>query len=134
MVDKNILIKNIKRRSYLNEIRAIRIDKRPDETTVDVNQKTKYIISDNSEKNIVIKVNTETFLKPEALFSIEIEHVIELMVDREITDENIHNNIKEIIAPLGAEVSYIIASITKEMIGSHVILPPVLNLDIDDKL
>ena len=56
------------------------------------------------------------------------------MVDREITDENIHNNIKEIIAPLGAEVSYIIASITKEMIGSHVILPPVLNLDIDDKL
>lgn len=134
MVDKNILTKNIKRRSYLNEIRAIRIDKRPDETTVDVNQKTKYIISDNSEKNIVIKVNTETFLKPEALFSIEIEHVIELMVDREITDENIHNNIKEIIAPLGAEVSYIIASITKEMIGSHVILPPVLNLDIDEKL
>lgn len=133
MSDKNILVKSKKRRSYLNKVDAIRMDKKPDGTTVKVNQETEYTILNNSKENISIKVNTKTFMEPEALFSIEIEHIIEFAVDEEITAEEINSNIEEIIAPLGAEVSYIIASITKEMIGSHIILPPVLNLNIADK-
>jgi 5-methylcytosine-specific restriction endonuclease McrBC GTP-binding regulatory subunit McrB len=72
-------------------------------------------------------------VEPGVLFSIETEHIIEFMVGDEITVEEINSNIREIIAPLGAEVSYIVASITKEMIGSRMILPPILNLNTADK-
>ena len=133
MDDKDILIKNKIGRIYLNKVVAIRIDKKPDDTAISVNQGTEYTILNNSKRGISIKVNTKTFMEPEVLFSIEIEHIIEFMVDGEITVEEINNNIEEIITPLGAEVSYIIASITKEMIGSRMILPPILNLNVDDK-
>lgn len=128
MDDKNILTKSKKRKSYLNKIVATKINKIPEGTAVNVDQETKYKILNNSVESIVIEVNTKTFIKPEALFSIEIEHVIELIPTEEITDAEINSNIEEITAHLGAEVSYIIASITKEMIGSHMILPPVLTL------
>ncbi|MDI9475520.1 MAG: hypothetical protein ACOX0L_00635 [Natronincolaceae bacterium] len=132
MGDKHILIRN-KRRVYLNKVTAVRMDKKLDDTAVSVNQETKYKVLNNPEGGISISVNTKTFVEPGVLFSIETEHIIEFMVGDEITVEEINSNIREIIAPLGAEVSYIVASITKEMIGSRMILPPILNLNTADK-
>lgn len=133
MSAKNTLIKNKSRGAYLNKVIAVRMDRKLDETAASVNQETKYEVLNNPKEGISIRVNTKTFVEPGALFSIEIEHIIELMADEEITVGEINNNIEKIIAPLGAEVSYIVASITKEMIGSRMILPPILNLNTADK-
>ena len=46
-----------------------------------------------------------------------------------MSDKDVEENIKELLSPLGAEVSYIVASITRKMIGVHLILPPHLKIE-----
>lgn len=133
MGEKDIFVRVKKKRSYLNKIIATKIDKKPSDVTVDVNHETKYVILNNTKESLVIRVDTRISVEPEALFSIELEHIIEFMLNEEITNEEIENNIEKIIGSLGTEISYIVASITKEMIGSHMILPPVININTIDK-
>jgi hypothetical protein len=133
MSDKNILTKIKRRKSYLNKIVGNKIDKIPDVTNVDVNQDAECTILKNDKDSVTIKVNTKIFTEPQALFSIEIEYIIELTLNEEISDEEIKDNIDKIISPLGARVSYTVASITKEMHGTHLILPPGLNVTVVNK-
>jgi len=134
MSDKNILAKLKKRRFYLNKVTAKRIDKEPDENPININHEVACTILKNSKDKLSIKVNTKTYPQPEALFSIEIEYIMEFILKEEITDEEIKNNIDIMVAPLGGAVSYIIASITKEMHGSPLILPPTIEVDKVDRV
>lgn len=60
------------------------------------------------------------------MFSIELEYIVEFSLNEEVTDEEIKNSIDAMISPLGGEVSYIIATLTEKMIGSYIILPPII--------
>jgi hypothetical protein len=126
MSNKDILTKIRNSSFYLDKITAKKINKKPDYTQVNINQHTVCTILEGSGDNLLIKVNIKTFLEPEALFSIEMEYIMEFEFKEEITDKEIKDNIDEIIAPLGRVSSYIIASITKEMLGSYMILPPII--------
>ena len=134
MGNSNILSKTKRRRLYLNKVVANKIDKEPEDTTVNINQDTVCVILENTKEMLSIKVNTKIFIEPEVLFSIEIEHIMEFILREKITDEEIEKNIDEIVAPLGAEISYIIASLTKEMLGSHIILPPGIKVNNIEKI
>lgn len=128
MSNKDIFTKIKNVGFYLNKISAKKINKEPADNTIDMDQDAVCTILENSKNNLSIKVNTKTSLKPEALFSVEMEYIMELEFNEEMTEKEIEDNINEIVTPLGAVSSYIIASITKEMLGSHIILPPTINV------
>lgn len=133
MSDKSIF-ENIKaRRFYLNEIVASRIKKDPAGKRYNITQEVNCKILENTKNNLSIKVTTETFVDPEELFHIKLEHIAEFKLKKEISDEEVDENINELISALGEEVSYIIASITKKMIGVHLILPPGLKVEKQDE-
>jgi flagellar basal body P-ring protein FlgI len=134
MNKNSILLKLNKREFRLNKIIADRIDKTPKDKKINIHQNVECTILKMTKENLSVKVNTRVFVDPEALFSMEIEHVIEVTFREEITNEEIENNISEIIAPLGTEISYIIASVTKKMFGMHLILPPGIKVDKVNKL
>lgn len=128
MSDKSIL-QNIKaKRFYLNKIVANRIKKDPAAKRYNITQEVDCEILQNTKDNLSIKVTTETFVDPDELFHIILEHIADFKLNKEISDEEVDENINELISALGEEVSYIIASITKKMIGAHIILPPGLKL------
>lgn len=129
MEDKGILLKINKREFHLNKIEAQKIDIVPQNKNINIKQDVACSILKKTREDLFIKVNTKIFVVPEALFSIEIEHEIKITLKEEISNEEIENNINEIITPLGAEVSYIIASVTKKMIGAHIVLPPIIKVD-----
>ncbi|MFU0799130.1 MAG: DUF2294 domain-containing protein [Xylanivirga thermophila] len=133
MEDTNILKKIQARKFYLKKITADKIEKDPIDKTTKIKQEVKCSILENTKENLSLKVNTKTFVDPEALFSIELEYIMHFKLKEEITDEEVENNINELISFLGQEISYVIASITKKMIGVHVILPPGLEIDELDK-
>ncbi|HHZ01978.1 MAG TPA: hypothetical protein GX396_03410 [Tissierellia bacterium] len=124
---KNKDIKDIvkSRRYYLNKIEAKRIDKKPDEA-IKMSQQTEYEIIENKDGKLSIKLNTKIFMEPESLFSIKTEHIIEYMLEEPISNEEVEKNIDILLNPLGGELSYIISTISKEMINTRIILPPKL--------
>lgn len=129
MSDKSIY-ENIKaRRFYLNKIVADKTEEKPVEGKYNITQEVNYAILKNTKDELSIKVTTETFVYPEDLFHIKIEHIVDFKLKEEIPDKKVEENINELISMLGEEVSYIIASITKKMIGVHLILPPILKVE-----
>lgn len=131
MQDKTILAKIKGRDYYLNNITANRIAKEPDDRTANIMQEADFSILENTADSLVIKVNTKAFVEPEALFLIETEHIIEFELKEKVSSEDVEKNINELIPSLGHEISYLIASLTKKMIGIHVILPPGLEIESD---
>lgn len=124
MSDKNILSKVKNREFYLNKLVANRIEKQPKDNKINISQDVFCTILEKTKERLTLKVNARVFVVPEAFFSIETEHVLEVVFREETTDEEIESTIDEIIAPLGTEISFIIASLTKKMFGAHIILPP----------
>ncbi|NLJ57677.1 MAG: hypothetical protein GX339_02410 [Tissierellia bacterium] len=121
---------NIKlRRFYLRKIEATRIDKNPEQETLKMFQKAKYEILENKGEKVLIKLSTEIVVEPETLFSIKAEHIIEYILKGPVSNEEIEENIDILLSPLGSELSYIISTISKEMINTRIILPPKLDLD-----
>ena len=129
MSDKNIFENISARRFYLNEIVANTIKEDPVEKRYNITQKVNYDILKNTKDHLSIKVTTETFVDPEDLFYIKLEHIADFKLKKEISNKEVETNINELISPLGEEVSYIVASITKKMIGVHLILPPGLKIE-----
>lgn len=128
-MDNKDVLKKLKRKEfYLNKITAKKIDKVPSDAKININQHTSCKIMKNSDGNLFIKVITKTFIKPAALFSADIEYIMKFESEEGITDKEIEDNINEIVMPLGGMNSYIIASITKEMLGTHLILPPIIKV------
>ncbi|MDD4779356.1 MAG: hypothetical protein PHT02_01945 [Tissierellia bacterium] len=133
MENVNIMDKTRGRRYYLNKIKAMRIDEKPEKNTVNISQDTEYEIIENNEKKLVIELKTKTFIEPEALFCIEMEYVIEYMLKDLIGDKEIKDNINTLLSPLGNEISFLISILTNEMINSRVILPPAIALNEEKK-
>lgn len=128
MQDKSILGKIKSRWYHLNNVVAKNIDKTPEGSTIDIGQNTECSILKNTEDYLSIKVNIQVFVKPEALFSMDLEYIIEFELEEKITDGEIDDNIDILISPLEQETSYLIATLTKYIIGTYIILPPQLEV------
>lgn len=129
----NIIDKTNGRRFYLNKIEARKIDKEPEQDIVDITQETEYEIIENNEKTLSIELKTKTFIEPEALFCIEMEHVIEYILKDTISEKDVRENINALLSPLGNEISFLISVLTREMINTRVILPPSIVLNEEKK-
>lgn len=129
MENKNIKDTIKGRRIYLSKINAKKIEKKTEPTPVELIQDSMYKILENKEENVTIQVNTKVYMKPEALFDIEIEHIIEYIFKDVISDMEIEESIDELLNPLGSEVSFIISAISKDMLNTRIILPPKINLN-----
>ncbi|NLY17797.1 MAG: hypothetical protein GX045_02310 [Clostridiaceae bacterium] len=129
MSRKDIIKNKIKTsKFYVNKVTAEKINKGHSDEPLSINQEAVCTILENSNDYLSIKVNNKISFKPEALFSVEIEHIMEFKLKDKMTDKEIKDNINEIVIPLGGVSSYIVSSITKEMIGSHLILPPTIEI------
>ena len=116
-------------RFYLNKIVANRIKEEPVKKRYNILQKVYYEILKKEKDNITIKVITETFVEPDELFHIKLEHIVDYMLKKEMSDIEVKENINKLLSPLGPEVSYIVSSITKKMLGVHLVLPPHLKIE-----
>lgn len=58
----------------------------------------------------------------------DLEYIIEFELEEKITDGEIDDNIDILISPLEQETSYLIATLTKYIIGTYIILPPQLEV------
>ena len=83
---------------------------------------------ENKEEMVAIKLITKFSIEPEALFSIELEHIIEYFLKSPISNDEIDRDIDFLLKPLASEVSFIFSVITKDMLNSRIVLPPILNL------
>lgn len=128
MPNKDILKKVKIKRFFLNKIKGNRLDIKPEDETIDISEETNFEIIENNNEYLYLKVTTKIFIEPEALFSIEMEHIIEYRILEKITNEEIDDNIEELLFPLASEVSYIISFMTEKLIGTHIVLPPTLNI------
>lgn len=128
MSNKNVLEKIISRRFFLNKITANRLPIEPKDKTIDISEETYFDVIDNNSEYLSLRVITKIFIEPKALFSIEMEHIIEYRLLEKITNDEIDNNIEELLFPLASEISYITSSITQKLIGTHIVLPPKLNI------
>lgn len=129
MKEDNI-INNIKRRKYyLNMIHAKKIDEKPEYDSAKVLQKTEYEILENKDDKLSMKISTKIFMEPEAFFSIEMEHIIEYILKYPISNTEVEKAIDILVKPLGSEISFLVSSITKEMLNTRVILPPKLDFN-----
>lgn len=128
MQGKDIIEKIKARRYHLNRVVANNIDKDPDDLAINIKRDTICSILENTKDYLSIKVNIKIFLEPEALFSIEMEYIIEFKLEDKMTDKDIEDNISTLISPLAQESSYLAASLTKEIIGTLIILPPDLEV------
>lgn len=131
MVSKDIEEPIKARRYYLKKIIANKIEKRPDTKEIKIAQEIKHSILNNNNEHLTININIKTFLEPEALFSIELEYIIEFKLNNALRNDEVKKNINKLISPLGQEVSYTISSITKEMLGTPIVLPPKLKITTD---
>ena len=102
MSDKNIFENISARRFYLNEIVANTI--KEDQSRKDTILHKKLIMIFKKYKgSSFIKVTTETFVDPEDLFYIKLEHIADFKLKKEISNKEVETNINELISPLGEE-------------------------------
>ena len=128
MSNKNVLKKINSRRFFLNKISANRLAIEPKDETIDISEETYFEIIENNNEYLSLRVITKIFIEPEALFSIEMEHIINYRLLGKMVNEEIDDNIEELLFPLASEISYITSSVTQKLIGTHIVLPPTLNI------
>ena len=126
IIDK-IIEKDFELRSILVKDEIYKESKENDNEEIEYVLNAKYRIIDNKPNAIVIRVNTNSFFTPNAIFKADMEFNVFLGVDGELKDEDIHDNIEEILSPLASEISCLLATIIKSMKGRPLILPPVIN-------
>ncbi|NLY66259.1 MAG: hypothetical protein GX069_01730 [Tissierellia bacterium] len=130
MTVKSIWERIKSRKIILYNIEAKKIDKNFDQDSSDISLETIVEIVNSDSETLSIKADTKVSFIPESLFSINIGHFVEYKLINKLDDKEIEDNINELMAPIAVEVSYLISFLTQKMIGTHIILPPKLNIKI----
>lgn len=127
MAEKSTLKKINKIKFFLNKIVANKIENEPEEMNIDLALETDYIARKKTDDELIIESTVKVFLEPEALFFIELEYITEIKLLESISDEEIDDGIDELLSQLGSEASYMISTLTKKIIGTYIILPPIIS-------
>ncbi|WP_303862009.1 hypothetical protein [Alkalibaculum bacchi] len=136
MNNKGIMEKIKGRKIRLINFCAKKSNHQPENSQVDIKQKHNYEIILHSTDELSIRFMSKIFVEPEGLFEIETEHVLTYGLDEAVTEMEVKENIIKLLSPLGSEISYLISTVIKEMIGVRIVLPPSLvfeDMDNDDK-
>lgn len=119
--------KNVKKLEIvLCKVNAERIEKTPPEIDLAIKREDNYSILDQKEDSFSLKLNSEIFVEPEALFYICLEYRINYELSHKVTKEFIENNIEIILQPAGSEISYMISTLTKFFTHNYFVMPPTI--------
>lgn len=130
MTRRNVWEKIKSRKITLYDIEAKKIDIISEQDILDISLETIVEIVNSDSETISIKADTKVYFVPESLFSINIGHLVEYKLIDKLDDKEVESNIDKLIAPIASEVSFIISFLTQKMIGTHIILPPKLDIKI----
>lgn len=87
----------------------------------------KYKITNIKENIINLLLKVKCGFNPSTMFEADIEFNMFVEFKNEINQDEVIQNIEEIAAPIGSEISYLLAIFTKSMGNSPLIVPPVIN-------
>ena len=95
---------------------------------LNIESKHYYRIFMNQDKTFAF-FDLDTFVSPipMELFQIKLSHRIQITCMDGIKRENLKKEAYSICDSVGGQISYLVSSISKELIGSHIVLPPHLN-------
>ncbi|GEM_PF-1011920 len=113
----------------LCKVIAERIEKKPHGTKLAISREHEYNILDLKENSFSLKLNSKIFLEPEALFCINLEHIINYAFAHKVDAKFIEDNVEEIFRPVGSEVSYITSTLTKFLTDNYFIMPPTITME-----
>lgn len=110
-------------------LRSIKVNRILEEESVEdieYSINAKYKILENKNGDITLRVLVSAGFIPDMMFKAELEFNVYINMEIDIADKEIDKNIEELLYFLGSEVSYLLATITKSMGGSALILPPTI--------
>lgn len=124
---KKIIDNIISRELSLKNIKVREVIERSDSEDNTFNMKAKYKIVENNNGEVNIRINIISGFEPEIMFNSEMDFNLYIKFEKDVKDKDISDNIEDLIHQVGSEVSALLAQIVKSMIGSAIIVPPVIS-------
>lgn len=93
---------------------------------IEDNWKYHYKVLKNSDEELIIKFNADLSFKPESLFDIKLDFVINYKLKEKIIDKEIEENIIDLLSMSVNQVSYIVSFISDRMFDIPYIIPPYI--------
>lgn len=88
----------------------------------------KYYIDEYEDEKAFIQAICDSGFKPNLMFRADFKFSIVAEFEKDVTSEDVESNIEYIFdSSIGREISYLIATLTKSMGGSPLIVPPIIN-------
>lgn len=113
----------------LQKVSAEKVDKEPETDHLSVKRVDKYEIIDLNENKLTLKLFSNVFVEPEALFCIFLEYAINYEFIHNIDKKFVENNIDELLHPLGGEVSYMTSTLSKMFTNTYFVMPPSISIE-----
>lgn len=123
--------KIIKRKIYLNQLNAKRIEKSPEGRKLNIEGKAKGEIVKLDGEKCLIRLSNNIEVVPSSLFSIFVEFYAEYIFNEKIDIKILNENLEVLLNPIGNEMSFLISFITEKMTNNYIILPPGLLTKLD---
>lgn len=138
MGNKKVMSNVIKnKRIRLIEVSAKRLDapvsdgKNVEEVSFDISPS--YEIIKKSEDMVEIRVDISAGFKPERFFKINMSFSVEARLSENISNDSTDALIEHLAPSIGNEMSFLISTLTNQMNGSPVVIPPILNFTKNDE-
>lgn len=120
-----IKVESYKLKSVTGEI----LEKIPDSSkplNIDLKHVSKIKYNNDNKLAIMFLESTINPI-PKSLFQVKIIHEIRFSYEKEISGKELFRNSPELSQNLGTQISHLVSIITKELIGTNIILPPNMN-------
>lgn len=124
---KKIIDNIISRELSLKNIKVTEVIEKSNSEDNTFNMKAKYKIVENNNGEVNIRLNIISGFEPEIIFNSEIDFNLYVKFEKDVEDKDISDNIGDLINQVGSEVSALLAQITRSMIGTAIIVPPMIS-------
>lgn len=118
VIDTALFMESMNIEKIINDIK-------PDDVEYELN--VRYYLDEFDENKALLKVICDSGFKPNLMFRANFKFNAIVEFEKEVTSDDIDSNIDEIVDSIGSEISYLIATLTKSMGGSSLIVPPIIN-------
>jgi len=117
----------ISRELSLKNIKVTEVIEKSNSDDNTFNMKVKYKIVENNNGEVNIRLNVVSGFQPEIMFNSEMDFNLYIKFDKDVEDKAVSDNIDYLINQVGSEVSALLAQIIKSMIGTAIIVPPIIS-------
>lgn len=118
VINTEVFMDNMNIEKIINDVKV-------DEINYELN--IKYYIDEFEEEKVLLKVICDSGFKPNLMFRANFNFSVVVEFEKVVTVEDVEANIEDIFDSMGGEISYLIATLTRSMGGSSLIVPPIVN-------